>query len=92
MAALGHESRLSVYRLLIKAGEKGLNVGDIGQHLEMPASTLAHHLSALVSTGLVTQERRGRDIRNFADYTAMDGLVEFLTRNCCQGVDTLEKA
>lgn len=86
LSALGHEARLSVFRLLVKAGDGGLNVGEIGQHLSMPASTLAHHLSALVDAGLVRQERYGREIRNYANYEEVTELVEFLTRECCVGI------
>ncbi len=63
-----------------------MNVGEIGRHLSIPPSTLAHHLSALVDAGLVRQTRHGREIRNFADYDSMDRLVEFLTAECCAGV------
>jgi ArsR family transcriptional regulator, arsenate/arsenite/antimonite-responsive transcriptional repressor len=86
LAALGHEARLSIYRLLVRAGEEGLNVGEIALHLKMPASTLAHHLSTLVDAGLVLQERRGRAVVNRADYEAMRRTVGFLTDKCCSGV------
>ena len=89
LAALGHEARLDIYRLLVRAGEEGLNVGDIGTHLKMPASTLAHHLSTLVSAGLVIQARRGREVVNRADYDAMRRTVGFLTDKCCTGVSLL---
>jgi DNA-binding transcriptional ArsR family regulator len=56
LAALGHDTRLAIFRLLVRAGEEGLNVGEIGQHLDQAPSTLAHHLSALVEAGLVVQE------------------------------------
>jgi DNA-binding transcriptional ArsR family regulator len=88
LSALGHDARLSVFRLLVKAGEGGLNVGDIGRHLEIPASTLAHHLSALVDAGLVSQGRQGREIRNYANYDAMTVLIAFLTDECCVGVNS----
>ena len=87
LSALGHEARLSVYRLLVKAGEEGLNVGDIGRHLNIPPSTMAHHLSALVDSGLVHQTRHGREIRNVANYDAMSALMDFLTDECCAGVE-----
>lgn len=86
LAALGHETRLSVYRLLVRAGHDGLNVGEIGGHLDMAPSTLAHHLRALVDAGLVVQERRGREIVNRADFGTMQGTVSFLTSECCAGV------
>jgi len=86
LAALGHETRLAIFRLLVRAGDEGLNVGEIGQHLDMAASTLAHHLKALVDAGLVIQERQGRQIVNRVDYDAMRSTVSFLTAECCVGV------
>lgn len=86
LAALGHEARLSVFRLLVRSGHDGLNVGEISAHLDMPASTLAHHLRALVSAGLVVQERHGRITVNRADYRAMDAVLAFLGDECCAGV------
>ncbi|WP_162630910.1 ArsR/SmtB family transcription factor, partial [Meridianimarinicoccus zhengii] len=56
LAALGHDARLSIFRLLVKAGDDGLRVGDIGAHVGLAPSTLAHHLSALVEAGLVLQD------------------------------------
>lgn len=86
LAALGHEARLGTFRLLVKAGEEGLRVGEIGAHLGMAPSTLAHHLSALVDAGLVQQERLGREVVNRADYPAMNELLGFLSAECCTGV------
>ena len=85
-AALGHEMRLKIFRLLVRAGDEGLNVGEIGVHLDLPASTLAHHLSALVSAGLVVQERRGREINNRVDFRHTETVVTFLSDQCCAGV------
>ncbi len=86
LAALGHETRLAVFRLLVRAGHDGLNVGEIGAHLDIAASTLAHHLKALVDAGLVIQERQGRQIVNRVDFEAMRRTVSFLTAECCVGV------
>jgi|TARA_R110000851_G_scaffold40117_4_gene101352 DNA-binding transcriptional ArsR family regulator len=86
LAALGHDTRLAVFRLLVRAGEEGLNVGEIGQHLDQAPSTLAHHLSALVEAGLVVQERQGRTVINRVDYAAMRRTLNFLTSECCTGV------
>ncbi|WP_319413213.1 metalloregulator ArsR/SmtB family transcription factor [uncultured Cohaesibacter sp.] len=86
LAALGHETRLEVFRLLVRAGDEGLNVGEIGQHLDMAASTLAHHLKVLVDAGLVIQERQGRQIVNRVDYDEMRNTISFLTAECCAGV------
>ncbi|MGB0496776.1 MAG: ArsR/SmtB family transcription factor [Rubricella sp.] len=86
LAALGHAARLSIFRLLVKAGEEGLRVSDIGAHLGFAPSTLAHHLSALVDAGLVVQERQGREVFNRVDYAAMRRVLDFLTAECCAGV------
>ena len=86
LAALGHEARLSIFRLLVKAGEEGLRVGDIADHLELAPSTLAHHLSTLVDAGLVLQDKQGREVFNRVDYAAMRRVVSFLTSECCVGV------
>jgi ArsR family transcriptional regulator, arsenate/arsenite/antimonite-responsive transcriptional repressor len=86
LAALGHEARLKVFRLLVKAGPEGLPVGEIARHLGLAPSTLAHHLGALVSAGLVSQERRGRETVNRAEFAAMRGLLAFVESECCSGV------
>lgn len=86
LAALGHDARLSIFRLLVRAGGEGLRVGDIGEHLALAPSTLAHHLSALVDAGLVRQEKRGREVFNRVDYPEMRRVLNFLTSECCAGV------
>jgi DNA-binding transcriptional ArsR family regulator len=86
LAALGHDKRLTIFRLLVRAGNDGLNIGKIGQHLNMAASTLAYHLKTLVDARLVTQERQGRQIINRVDFDVMHQTVSFLTSECCTGV------
>src|SRR5210317_1969135 len=86
LAALGHETRLTIFRLLVRAGNDGLNIGEIGDHLGMAASTLAYHLKTLVDAGLVTQERQGRQIINRVDFDVMHQTLSFLTAECCTGV------
>lgn len=86
LAALGNVTRLRLYRLLVRAGTQGLNVGQLQEMLSVPASTLAHHLASLVHAGLVEQERQGREVASRADYAAMESLVNFLTAECCAGI------
>ena len=86
LAALGHEARLKLFRLLVKAGPDGLIVGEIVRHLGLAPSTLSHHLGALVAAGLVTQERRGRETVNRADFAAMRALLAYVESECCTGV------
>lgn len=92
LAALGHEARLSIFRLLVRAGNDGLNVGEIGLHLTMAPSTLAHHLGALVDAGLVLQERQGRQIVSRVDFDAIRRTTSFLTSECCVGVVLTQEA
>lgn len=91
LAALGHDTRLAVFRLLVRAGQDGLNIGDIGQHLDMAPSTLAYHLKTLVDAALVVQERQGRQIINRVDFDVMHQTVAFLTSECCAGVKLTQK-
>ena len=86
LSALGHEARLGIFRLLVRAGREGLNIGDIGRLCGLPPSTLAHHLGTLVDAGLVLQEREGREVINRADYAAVRGVFDFVEAECCMGV------
>ncbi len=86
LSALGNRTRLRLFRLLVKAGEAGMNVGDIQALIEVPASTLAHHLATLARCGLVIQERRGREVISRADYGAIRALTGYLSEECCTGV------
>lgn len=92
MAALGHPLRLSLFRLLVRAGRQGLNFGEIQRHLDIPASTLTHHLSTLVQAGLVNQERLGREVISRADFARVRETLEFLTAECCTGVALQDEA
>ncbi|OQS48022.1 ArsR/SmtB family transcription factor [Chromobacterium violaceum] len=92
LAALGHESRLAIYRLLVEAGPEGLIASAIAEQLGLPAATLSFHLSHLSRVGLVKGERESRFIRYSVEYGAMEALISFLTRNCCQGAPCLPSA
>lgn len=83
LAALGNETRLRIFRLLVRAGNEGVAVGDIQQRLGVPASTLSHHLAALRQAKLVSQRREGRTILCAAVYPAMNALIGYLTDECC---------
>ncbi|MEH6675520.1 MULTISPECIES: ArsR/SmtB family transcription factor [unclassified Sulfitobacter] len=86
LAALGHDTRLEIFRLLVRAGDDALTVGEIGAHLNAAPSTLAHHLGALVDAGLIIQRRDGRSVVNRVDFDAMRATLSFLTSECCTGV------
>jgi len=85
LAALGHETRLAIFRLLVQAGSEGVSAGAIGERLAIPAPTLSFHLAHLSRVGLIRGRQEGRFIYYGADYAAMDALVAYLTANCCQG-------
>ena len=83
LEALGNPTRLAIYRILIRRGQDGCPVGEIRKKLDVPASTLSHHIGKLVNAGLITQERDSRSLFCKADLTNMDTLMTFLVRNCC---------
>ncbi|NJD24188.1 MAG: helix-turn-helix transcriptional regulator [Betaproteobacteria bacterium] len=92
LAALGHESRLAVFRLLVEAGPAGINASAIGERLGMVPATLSFHLAHLSRVGLIEGQRESRFIRYSANYPVMDDLIAFLTANCCHGESCLPKA
>jgi ArsR family transcriptional regulator len=85
LAALAHETRLEVFRLLVTQGPSGLPAGEIGERLGVVASTLSFHLKELDRAGLVRSWRRQRQVFYAADYAGTRELLTFLTRDCCQG-------
>lgn len=80
---LGHPTRLSVYKALVRAGECGLPVGELQRRLYIPNSTLSHHISALVSVGLLQQRREGRILYCLPQYEVLNQIMSFLVEECC---------
>ena len=87
LGALAQEHRLALFRLLVQAGEDGMPAGAIAQKLGVPNSSLSFHLAQLRGAGLITQERQHRSLIYRANYPAMNGLIDYLTENCCAGAD-----
>ena len=85
LGALAHETRLSVFRMLVRAGPEGMIAGAIAEHQGVPPSTMSHHLATLERAGLVQSGRESRLIRYRADYGGMRRLLAFLMQDCCQG-------
>ena len=85
LAALAQQSRLAAFRLLVEAGPQGLAAGVIGEKLELPAATLSFHLAHLVRAGLVRSRQEGRFVIYSTNFENMNGLVGYLTENCCSG-------
>jgi DNA-binding transcriptional ArsR family regulator len=83
LAALAQETRLAVFRLLVQQGPSGMAAGEIAATLDIAPATLSFHLKELSHAGLVGARQDGRFIFYSADFSAMNGLVDFLTENCC---------
>ncbi|MET0708306.1 MAG: metalloregulator ArsR/SmtB family transcription factor [Tardiphaga sp.] len=86
LEALGNPTRLKIYRALVRAGHPGLAVGRLQDKLKIAASTLSHHIKALVVAGLVTQKRESTTLVCHANYDTMHRLVNFLNAECCADV------
>lgn len=85
LAALAHETRLDVFRLLVRAGPVGVPAGEVAEALGIAPATLSFHLKELRNAGLVVAERQGRSIRYAPDFGSMSALVGYLGENCCRG-------
>jgi ArsR family transcriptional regulator len=88
LAALAQDSRLDVYRLLVQAGPDGMPAGGVADALKLAPNTLTFHFDRLRLAGLVTVRRDGRSMIYAARYEAMNGLIAYLTENCCRGGPT----
>ncbi len=83
LSELGHDTRLSIFRLAVRSGNQGLPVGQIQTELGVTASTLTHHLHRLVAAGLIEQQRDGRILNCVAKLKALREVMEFLNSECC---------
>lgn len=83
LAELGNETRLAIFRLLVKSGKDGMTIGEIGRRLEVPASTLGFHLRGLVGVGLVTQQKQGRSVYCYAELEVLTNVLHSLEDECC---------
>lgn len=91
LLALGQETRLAIFRLLVQAGPEGMNAGAIAAAVGVPAATLSFHIAQMARAGLVASRQQSRFIFYSANFTAMDDLIAYLTDNCCQGGQCLPK-
>ncbi|WP_323143584.1 ArsR/SmtB family transcription factor [Massilia phyllosphaerae] len=86
LAALAQDTRLAIFRLLVQVGPLGMAASKIAEHLDMAPSSLSFHLKELTHAGLISSKQEGRFVIYSADVDAMNGLISFLTENCCGGV------
>lgn len=85
LAALAHETRLEIFRYLVRQGPEGQAVGVIAQEFELPGATLSFHLRGLKQAGLVTVTRAGRSLIYSPDFRHMNDLMGYLIEDCCMG-------
>jgi ArsR family transcriptional regulator len=85
LGALAHEYRLKIYRLLVEQGPGGLSAGVIGERIGLLPSSLTFHLQHLQRAGLILRRRMSRQLIYSADFEVMNGLIGYLTENCCSG-------
>jgi len=84
LSALGHPVRLAILRFVVKAGAHGAAAGEIQDHVDLPASTLSHHLKRLASAGLLTSRSEGTFIYYGAEYRTLRRLTDYLWEDCCK--------
>lgn len=92
LAALAQPVRLQVFRALVVAGPQGMTPSTMAEGLGIAASSLSFHLKELTNAGLVTQERASRNLIYRASFGQMNGLLGYLTENCCQGAECAVEA
>ncbi|WNC67320.1 metalloregulator ArsR/SmtB family transcription factor [Thalassotalea nanhaiensis] len=80
---LGHPTRLTIFKRLVKSGYQGVAVGVVQEELNIPGSTLSHHISSLASAGLITQRREGRVLYCVVEYAQFLQVIDFLQDECC---------
>lgn len=85
LAALAQASRLRIFRSLVVAGPQGLTPGALVEALDVPATSLSFHLKELMHSDLVSQQRQGRNLIYRANFDRMNGLLGYLSENCCEG-------
>jgi ArsR family transcriptional regulator len=84
LSALGHPIRLAIVRFVVQSGDEGAPAGEIQAHVEMPASTLSHHLKRLADAGLLKTRGEGTYHYYSADYASLRALTDYLWEDCCR--------
>jgi len=92
LAALGNRTRLRLFKVLVRAGRDGANIGTLQRLLGIPPTTLAHHLASLTQAGLVDQDRRGREVICTSNYKAVNDVLAYVKAECCAGVGQADDA
>lgn len=85
LGALAQPTRLAIYRLLVVCGPQGMAAGQVAEKLKVAPATLSFHFRTLSHAGLVESRQEGRFVYYMANFAVMNGMVEYLTENCCGG-------
>jgi len=83
LAELGHKTRLSIYKLIMKYDSSGIIIGEVGKQLSIAPSTLYFHLNRLVDAGLIFQTKNGREVYCSVNFKRLDSAIDLLTTECC---------
>jgi DNA-binding transcriptional ArsR family regulator len=92
LGALGHETRLAIFRILVQAGPPGVAAGDIARALDLAPNALSFHLKDLAHAGLISSRQEGRYLIYSADFQSMNAVVSYLVENCCGGASCAQPA
>ena len=92
LAKIGNPTRLQIVRLLVRAGDDGLTVGKIQKKLEVPGSTLTHHIAHLKSAGVIRQERQQATLICKMEFEVLRDLIDYLTEECCADAESGDQA
>jgi DNA-binding transcriptional ArsR family regulator len=92
LSALGHETRLAIFRILVQAGPPGVAAGDIARELDLAPNALSFHLKDLAHAGLIASRQEGRYLIYSANFPSMNAVVSYLMQNCCGGASCAEPA
>ena len=92
LAKIGNPTRLKIVRLLVRAGDDGLAVGQIQKQLDIPGSTLTHHIAHLKSAGVIRQQRQQATLICTIEFNLLRDLIDYLTEECCVDQATRDNA
>ncbi len=92
LSKIGNPTRLKIVRMLVRVGDEGLPVGAIQKKLNIPGSTLTHHISHLKNAKVIRQERHQATLYCIMEYDQLSKLVDYLTEECCVGEESHDTA
>ena len=85
LSALAQHTRLEIYRLLVACGPQGMAAGQVAERLKVSPANMSFHFKTLSHAGLISSRQEGRFVYYAANFTVMNGMLAYLTENCCAG-------